>query len=333
MSVLLGCGIGVPTALEVLASNPDDPALGGALEQLASKISQGHSLSAAMRDFPGIFSDLHLGLVVAGEHSGLLAESFQQVAAWTDLDLQTRHRLRAVLTYPAIVVAVTLALTFLLFRVFIPQILGALPPGLDPPALTRLLMLMTNMTRNPGVWIVALGASGLVYSILQELRQTPHGARGLARLGRRMPVVGRLMIALASTRYSQAMSTLLSQGLAVLTALRLAGRACGDALIAWDCERLIASLQEGETLAESMESQPEVYPPLLTSLVAVGEETGKMVALYQRASEIFSLESEHLLESLSAALEPVVMGFVALLVGFVVLAVFSSVYAQLNSLG
>ncbi|MGE0495643.1 MAG: type II secretion system F family protein [Vulcanimicrobiota bacterium] len=331
LATLFRNGVNIQLCLDVLSDQPEDPNLDFVLREVNSLIGQGHSLASALSRFPRVFSSLYLSMVSIGERSGQLAAALESLADWAEVEFEVRGRMRRALTYPALVLGVTITLTSVLFHFFVPQMLSGLAPGDHVPAVTRLLIVITNFFHNPGVWIVAVGAGGLTVSVLREYWRSPSGSRNLVRLVVSIPVFGRLFTATSMTRFALALATLLESGVDLLAGLGLACRSCGNALVEWDAQRLLKGIEDGESVSDLLACQPDIYPDLIVQMIRVGEETSAMTRMCSKASEMLSLESQHLLESLLAAVEPLVMALVAVVVGFVLIALFGSIYSQLET--
>lgn len=327
LGILLNSGIPIVTALDTITHYPDDPKFEKVVEDLSGSVAQGFTLSRAMARFPRCFLPIYCRMVEVGETSGTLSTSLEALTRWGEADRKTREHVRGALVYPTFVLAVTFILTILLVTFFVPQVLEGAGRPADLPLLSKALLTVAHLFGNGGFWLVVLGVAGLTIPTLKRFLGSEKGELLL----RSIPVLGGVLQCAADSRYSLTLSTLLSHGVDLPRSLQLAGESCGSALVARDNKRILNGITHGESLAELYGARPDVYSMILRHMVRVGEETSHLSELIRFSSQILAEETEYLLDSLLAALEPMVMTIVAVIVGGILIAVFSSIYAQLGS--
>ena len=321
-------GIPIVTALDALCEQPGDEMFSRTLAEISSLVGQGFTLSKAMSLFPSTFPTLYFRMVEVGESTGTLDEALESLAQWKDRDEKTKQHMKSALSYPVLVLGVTFVLTVLLLTVFVPKVLGGMGSTEDLPAISKALLYSAKLFKEPGFWLFSVGSLMFAIPGLKRFLGTAQGARLLLQV----PLLGRLILYGATTRYALTLSTLLSNGVGLRKGLLLSAEACGSLATRLDGERMLQGLDAGDHLAEMFEQRPNIYPNLFVQMVRVGEESSQLTEMLSKVSSILQEETEHLLETLMAALEPLVMAVVAVVVGTVLVGVFSSIYAQLDKL-
>ena len=333
LATMQASGVPIHRALETLGNQEEFPDFGVVLEEVTECVHGGGRFSQALSRFPRVFPRIFVTMVQIGEETGSLENSLERVANWLQRDDQVVQQLRAALTYPAFVLGVSVLLTLGLFYTVLPNFLNIfLEMHMQLPLLTRMVMAITQAVRNPLVWAVALVVFGLGYRALQASLATPTGAARLFRLAASTPFLGGMLVYGTASRYCAASEALLSSGMDLPRALRLAARASGNPLLDQDSQKLVDAVINGEQVSTHMALHPELYLPLLANIVATGEEASRLPEMFGRAAALFDDEMSHRVNTLSGALEPILVSGVALVLGTLVLAIFLPMYSYLTQL-
>lgn len=334
LATMLRSGMPILDALNGLSHQHDDPVFIEVVSVIAVRISQGHNFSASLALFPRIFSPVYVTMVRVGERTGDLDSSLEKLASWVEKDFALVRKVRSTLTYPTFVLALTTGATLFLFHSVLPGFVEVLRQmDAELPLPTRVMFVITGAVRNPGIWLLALTGALAIYFLVSDAMRQPKSAARLFRAIVVLPVVGPLVTMSTTARFSAVVGTLLSSGLDVMTSLRLGAHASGNALLAEDSARIVDCIVEGETLSTGMDEAPGLYPALLRQLVRVGEESSSVADMMLRAAWFFDDEVDYRAEALGVVIEPLLLGFLALVVGFVIISVFLPLYASLGRLG
>ncbi|MCA9795916.1 MAG: type II secretion system F family protein, partial [Candidatus Eremiobacteraeota bacterium] len=200
--------------------------------------------------------------------------------------------------------------------------------------LTRVMMALSQGCQNPGNWILALtGTLALVFMVRQRLRNDPRLAAQVFGGLCQVPVMGPMLVASSAARFSAATATLVSAGVRLDRCLKLGALASGNPVVVIDAPLLVDTIHQGERLSEYLAAREDVYPATLSYYVAVGEESSALSQMLFRAASFFDEELNYRIEALSAAIEPVLLGIVATIIGLVLLSVFLPLYGFLDKLG
>ncbi|MGH7336028.1 MAG: type II secretion system F family protein [Myxococcota bacterium] len=315
---------GVPLHKALQAVRPlAPPRLVAPLQRVEARVREGSGLAAALAAEDGLFPPVTIGLLRAGERGVGLAPALAHAARQLERDAESRSRVRAALTYPLVLLVVGSGSLALIVLFVIPRfaaLLGDLGQAL-PPA-TRILLASADTIRQYGLALVALGVAALVLGTrwIAERRGAWHSA--LLEL----PIVGAIRHALASARAARTLGTLLATGAPALAALDTAREAAGDAAVADRISAARSRVAQGASLSDAL-STSRAFTPQALQLAAIGEASGKLPTLLQRAADLDDETAERRMRALAALLEPALIVGFAGLVAFVAAALLQAVYA------
>ncbi|MEW6447055.1 MAG: type II secretion system F family protein [Bacillota bacterium] len=331
-SVMLEAGLPIFQALNVLVQQTEKKYLRETTIKVVNRLEEGLSLAEAMRLYPKVFPLILTRMVEAGEISGTLEQVLGRLATHFEKEQQTREAIRGALTYPAIVfivaaIAVGVLLTFVVptfERVF---------QGLDVavPLSTQVLLQVSRFFQR--FWWAVLGGAVLIIAGLSYfLRSTVEGKEIWDRFILRLPVVGTLVKKAIVARFARTLGTIIGSGVPIITALEVAKRTTGNVVIAQAIERTIENVAEGGTIAGLLE-RSGVFPPMMTRMIAVGEETGALEELLEKAAAFYEQDVEATVKRLPVTIEPlliIVLGGVVLLIVVSILTPIFSIYESLQ---
>jgi type IV pilus assembly protein PilC len=322
LAALLKARLPLMRALELLGRQERSTALRATIEHLAEQIRSGGTLSEALAQRPRVFDALYTNMVRAGEASGELAEVLDRLARFLEKRVKLEQRIRGAMTYPVVVMTVALAIVSGLMLFVIPRfenIFQSLLRGQSLPVLTQVVVGISRFVQQNVILTLLIGGAAGVGAML--LPRVPSARHGRDWLALRLPLFGDLGLKSACARLSRTWGTLLSSGVPILEALRITRDTIGNGLIAAALDRVHDAVQGGRGIAKPMELTNR-FPPMLTGMVAVGEETGELPAMLNRVADIYEDEVDQAVGSLTTLLEPVMIVLMALVVGTIVIALF-----------
>lgn len=314
--------VGIPIAqcLQTLSQQSDNPKLRRTCGKLERAVQEGSSLSAAMKQHPGVFSHLYCSVVAAGETSGNLPEVMDRLIYLIEHEAKVKAEVRNAMRYPVMVVAALVAAFAIMVGFVIPKFVTFFArSNLELPWPTRACLWMSDIFRSYGlIWFVLLVVA--VVGIKLLLR-TYWGQLQRDRLYLQIPLVRSVLIKAAMTRFASIFAILQSSGIMVLEAFEILSQTVGNVAIAEQFKQIGASLQEGRGIAEPLR-ESKYFPPLLISMVAVGEETGRLDEMLQKVSEHYDEELRYTMRKLTDSIGPVLIISLAAVVGFFALAIY-----------
>ncbi len=332
LAVMLASGVPLERAVEVLGQQQDNARLARAWQDVRAGLLRGQSLSRGLARNGRVFGMLDVGLAQAGEASGVLVTALEHLAGQQEREVRLRSRVGASLVYPALVGGTCLLVAWVVVWHVLPTFLNGLLLGMeDLPWFTRILVWTTRAARNPVLVGLALGAVAVGVPLLQGHLATPQGRYQFQKALLSVPLVGPVYRRVLLARFCQVMATLLRSSMPVPGALEVAGSATSHRPLGEALEGIAQDLEEGCTLSEAF-GYCDFFPAMVTRMVAVGEESGDLAGALQRLADFYEQDLEVCLDTLTAALEPALVGLMGAFVGGVLVALFIPLYRVLSTL-
>lgn len=330
---LLHGGVPLVRALEAVSLQSEYPAFGKVIEEITRRVESGHRFSDSLTRYPELFPKIYVVMVEIGEHSGGLHQSMESLAGWLERDGQLRQRIRSALTYPAFILSLAGVLTLAIFYWVMPAFLGIFSEmQVELPLITRITLGLTSALRSPSAWLAtALILAGLTRQ-LKRTWEDQNGRLFLYSLALRVPLLGGILWNGSTSRYCSAVETLLNSGSTLERSLRLSAAVSGSPVLLADAPRLTSAVMEGHLASDHMLEHPDIYSLTMAHMAAAGEEASRFPEMFGRAGDFHAMEMEGQVETLKAALEPILLAGVALVVGTIILSVFLPLYGFLNKL-
>lgn len=331
LAVMLNSGIDVVRSLDVLQMADYGPRLNLAWNDLSNSLNKGYSLSRAMGRHPGVFSPVFTGLVKAGESSGSLVANLDSLADQLEREVALRQKLSAALIYPAFVFVVCCGAVLLLTQKVLPTLINGVfkETGTELPLITQSVVWVGNLLNSNGFYHVVLPALFLGTLFGANYARTAGGRYRLQWLLKRIPGVRELLRAASAARFSRTMGALSACGLPLIHSLELTDMVLSDYEMSRAIDKIVAGLEEGDSFAELIR-QSQAFPALVVGFTELGEETGKLSTCYKHLAEMLEEEIDLLLNTLMSALEPLMIGVMGCIVGYIVIAMFLPLYQMLN---
>jgi len=319
LATLAGAGVPLVGALQSVTSQVEDPAGRKILRDIEESVRQGATFARAVEAHGDTFPELYASMVRAGEESGTLPLSLSRLADHLEKQARTRNRVRSALTYPLMMAVVASLVVVFLLTFVVPKIVGIFSHlGRALPLPTRILIAVTDFLS--AAWWALLLAAGAATILVRKHLATDRGRRALDGALLRLPLTGRLARLSALSRFARTLSTLVTGGIPVDRALRIVAPVVGNVVIADRVAATADRVVEGATLSEALHVHPEI-PTTLIQMIAVGEDSGTLGDMLQRAADSMDEEIEGRLSRLLALLEPLIILVMGIVVLFIVVAV------------
>jgi type IV pilus assembly protein PilC len=321
----------VVQSLNILQRQADKQGMKDALNKIRQDVETGLPLSDAIAKFPRIFNKLYVYLARAGEVSGNLDGILERVATYMEKQQAIRGKVKSAMTYPAVVLVIALAVTFFLLTGIVPQFAGILDQlGGELPIITQVLVAISDFLRFQW-WILLIVTVATVVGLGFYYR-TDNGRHVIDRILLRLPVLGTLVQKSAIASFSQTFGLLLKSGVNIVEAIDITKGTAGNAIVEDILSETKEAVQRGEQVSVTLTKYPLVFPPLVTSMIAIGEETGAIDAMLEKIAEFYEREVDEAVEGLTAALEPMLIVFLGVIVGFIVAGMFLPMFAIIGQL-
>jgi general secretion pathway protein F len=329
LATLLGSGIPMIGALTAVIDQAEHRDLKASLMDVRERVSQGGALSDAFENHSIYFSELHVNMVRAGEAGGNLDKVLVRIADYLHAQNRTRAKVMAALTYPIIMLVIGVGVVAILLTYVVPKILEVIEKQGKAalPLPTEILVLVSGFMGN--YWWAILGAVIGLFVIYLQARATAGGRLWIDTMKLRIPVLGNLMRKASIARFALTFATLLESGLPVLEAMGVVKKVVDNALLAATLDSIRQKIAEGADIATPLK-QSKVFPPVVGYMIGVGEESGRLEELLKKVAQSYDEEVEIAAQKLTALLEPLMIVIMAVVVGFIVLAILLPILQMSN---
>ena len=332
LATLIDSGLPLLRSLNVLANQERDKVLKKTINALADSVQSGSTFSDALALHPRIFNNLYINMVKAGEVGGVLELVLNRLSEFQEKAAKIKNKVLSAMVYPIIVMTMAIGiLCFLLvfivprFEVIFHDLLGDKPL----PPVTQFVLGVSGFMKNHGLVLLAAVVAGvMLYNLIGRTRS---GRLAIDTFKLRMPLFGNLNRKTAISRFARTLGTLVTSGVPILQALNITRETAGNTAVARAIARVHDSVKEGDSIVQPLEAS-KVFPPMVVSMVDVGEETGKLPEMLLKIAEVYDDEVDNAVAALTSMLEPIMIVFLAVIVGTIVLALFTPLISIITGL-
>ncbi len=324
LATMLAAGLPIIRALNILHQQTHNKNLQKILISIRNSIERGSALHEALAQYPKTFSPVYINMVKAGELGGVMEQVLSRLAEHLEREREIKNKVITASIYPALILIFT-TLTVIFILIFVmPTFVGLFESvGADLPLPTQILIAFSSFLRNNLLYL-SLAAIGLIY-ITKKIGQLPEGRFYLDRLYLKLPVIGRLNSRILESRFARTIGTLLSAGMPILQAMEIVEGVIGNAYVLKALVQARENISEGQSIAMPLQASG-VFAPMLTQMISVGEETGALDEMLSKMSDYHDQEVMHTVEQAMAAIEPLLILGIAILIGWVVMATLLPVF-------
>jgi len=332
MSTLVNAGLPLMRSLRVLQRQEKNPALQDALTQMAENIESGSTFAEALAAHPKIFDKLFVNMVKAGEIGGVLDVVLSRLAEFQEKAEKIKGKVKSAMTYPIVVLVMALSILMFLMIYIVPKfadIFADLMGGKGMPPITQFVMNASDMMvhRFPVVVVVVVA----LVMIIKLLAKTEKGLYALDKFKLHAPVFGNLISKNSISRFTRTLGTLMSAGVPVLQALNIVKETVGNEVISRAVATIHDAVKEGENMAPPIASS-KVFPPMVVSMVEVGEETGALPDMLMKIADSYDDDVDNAVAAMTSIIEPLLIIFLAVVVGTIVIALFMPLVSIIGGL-
>lgn len=322
LATLLEAGLPLLRSLEVMTRQEPNKRFKAVLEKLSDTVKSGSSFSDGLSQHPKVFDRLYVNMVKAGEAGGVLELVLARLAGFKEKALKTKKKVQSAMVYPFVVVGVAVAIVIMLMVVVVPKFQSIFDDMLDGAALpgpTQLVINISNFLQEQILASFAIVAA--VYVLFRLFLASSFGAKLYNGLVINIPKVGDLVRKVNIARITRTFGTLLSSGVPILQAIKITKDITGNYFYAKALNKIHDKVRDGESLSKPMELET-VFPNMVTSMVDVGEETGELDKMLNRIADNYDEDVDNAVAGITSIIEPIMIVFLALAVGFIVIALF-----------
>jgi type IV pilus assembly protein PilC len=330
LAIMIETGVSIVDAFGLLAENAENPGVRRALVSVLQEISQGRTLTQAMAKQPRLFPKLYIAMISSAEVGGTLHSTLQQAADYLEAAQEMRRKVTSALTYPAVLVcAMVLVLIFMMvfliprFSALFTSMHVALPPTMQA------MIALSSFVRHDW-WAVPFIVVGSFIGLRAALK-SPVGAKNIAKLILRVPILGDTVKKICIARILRALGTLLDSGVSLLVALDTIAQLAQNVIYEEAIVRMKAMVEGGSSLTDAAKST-NVFPAIVCHMTAVGEKSGRLTTVLLHISHYYEREIDARLKALASIIEPVMLVVLGIVVGFIAVSIFTPLYSIYDSI-
>jgi type IV pilus assembly protein PilC len=333
LATLVDAGLPLLRGLRVLERQERHPTLKSIIGELALSIEGGSTFSEALAQHPKVFNRLFVNMVKAGELGGVLEVVLTRLAEFMEKAQKIKGKVIAAMFYPVAVLVVAVAILIILMVKVVPQfqtVFEGMLEGAQLPAFTRLVLGISAMVKDH--ILITLGIIVGLWVLFLLFIRTKFGRHAYDKFKLKMPVIGPVVSKVAISRFTRTLGTLVSSGVPILQALTIVKETAGNVIVANAVGSVHDSVKEGETITAPLEASG-VFPPMVISMVDVGEQTGALPEMLLKIADNYDEEVDNAVAAMTSLLEPIMIIFLAVIVGSIVIAMFMPLIDLMNRVG
>src|SRR5213075_2988200 len=330
-STMINSGLPLVQALDILAMQSENPALKDVTRQVVFDVESGNTVADALRKHPGAFTDLYVNMVAAGEAGGILDTILMRLAVFMEKNDALVRKVKGAMIYPGVIMTVAAGAITILLIFVIPTFQRMFKEaGIALPLPTRIVIAMSQGLQSYW-WAIAIVIGAAVYS-LKKYYATSDGKLVIDRLMLKAPVLGDVLRKSAVSRFTRTLGTLIGSGVSILDGLEITAKTAGNRVIQDAIMESRASIAGGETISAPLKKS-QVFPPMVISMINVGEQTGGLDEMLSKIADFYDGEVDTAVSGLLAMMEPMMIVFLGVVVGGMVIAMYLPIFDMVNAAG
>ena len=331
LATMVDAGLPLLQCLDILTHQQPNPDFKKILFDVRNTVESGSTLADALRRHPKVFDRLFLNLVAAGEAGGVLDTILNRLASYIESNQQLVKKVRGALVYPVLTLSVALVVTAVMLTVVIPVYQKMFSEfGSALPAPTQFVIYLSNTTRANIHWLT-MAILGL-FLVFFVVKRSPRGHEALDGLLLKLPIFGPLLQKISVAKFTRTLGTMLSSAVPILDALDIVASASGNLVIERGLRIVRTKISEGKSMAEPLAELP-AFPPMVVQMIAVGESTGALDAMLNKIGDFYDDEVNNAISTMLSVLEPMMMGFLAILLGGLVISMYLPIFSLASVVG
>ncbi len=330
-ATMVNSGLSMLRCLYVLEEQTPNKKFAKVIGEIRADVEAGISLSDALQKHPKVFSKLYVSMVRAGELGGILDEVLNRLATQLEKEDSIRRAVKSAMVYPLLIGSFAIIVLIGMVLFLIPIFAGMYKDlgNAQLPTLTRIMVNLSGVFRSWWGLVVLVAIIALIWG-LQQLKRTNRGQHLWDRFKLHVPMgIGEIVRKLAVARFSRTLGTLVTSGVPILQAIEITGQAAGNVVIEDAMVDVQRSVKEGQSITEPLK-KVSVFPPMVTQMISVGEETGSLDSMLNKIADFYEDEVNASIKSLTSILEPILMLGVGVIVGTVVISMYLPIFNMMN---
>ncbi|OGW42935.1 MAG: pilus assembly protein PilC [Nitrospirae bacterium RBG_16_43_11] len=330
-ATMIDAGLPLVQCLDILSKQADNKTFASAINDIRQDVEAGSTYADALKKHPAVFGDLYVNMVAAGELGGILDTILNRLSKYIEKNIRLKRQVKAALFYPATIVAVAFIVIVVLLVYVIPIFAKMFTDfGGTLPAPTRMVIGASNFMRSNILIIIGILAAAIFGA--RKYYKTQNGRLVVDNIVLKMPVFGMLARKISVANFTRTLGTLISSGVPILDGLEIVAKTSGNKVVENAIYATRQSISEGKTLSEPLETT-KVFPPMVVQMIAVGETTGALDAMLSKIADFYDEEVDSTVGILTSLLEPILMIFLGIVIGFIVVAMYLPIFKMAGTIG
>ncbi len=323
-ATMIDAGLPIVQGLDILGKQHENPAFKKVLIGVKESVETGGTLADGMAKFPDAFDTLFVNMIEAGEKGGILDIILERLSIYMEKAMKLKREIKTAMIYPGVVVSAAFIVTMVLLIFVIPTFGDLFKDfGSALPLPTMIVIEMSNFVMSN--WYLIFGGIGGVMSLLIRFLKQERGKEILHPLALKMPVFGEIIRKVAVARFTRTLSTMVSSGVPILEALNICARTAGNKVVERDVLRARIAISEGKSMVEPL-AESVVFPPMVVSMIGVGESTGALDAMLSKIAEFYEDEVDNAVTAMKQMIEPIMILVLGVIIGGLVIAMYLPIF-------
>jgi type IV pilus assembly protein PilC len=323
-ATMIDAGLPLVQALDILARGHQNKIFRDMMGGIKETVETGGTLADGMARYPKAFDDLYVNMVRAGENGGILDIIFERLAVQLEKTMKLTREVKTAMIYPSVVVGAAVVVTAVLLIFVIPTFADLFHDfGSSLPLPTEIVIEISNFV--VAYWYLIFGATGSAFFFLRRFMKTERGKEVLHPIFLKMPIFGDIIRKVAVARFSRTLGTMMSSGVPILDALNICSKTAGNKVVERDVQRARVSISEGKSMAEPL-NDSVVFPPMVISMIGVGESTGALDAMLDKIADFYEDEVDNAVTAMKQLIEPLMILFLGVIIGGLVVAMYLPIF-------
>ncbi|HSE60170.1 MAG TPA: type II secretion system F family protein [Nitrospiraceae bacterium] len=331
---MINAGLPLVQCLDILGTQSENKVLGKAVTEVKTSVESGSTLADALRKHPKVFDELYVNMIHAGEVGGLLDTILGRLAKHIEKAMKLKGQIKSAMVYPSAIVGVAVIVITILMIWVIPifaKMFAEMSGGkMGLPAPTQIVIDLSNFMKSYILFMIAGAIAAIV--ALKRYYKTPNGKLTIDRLLLKTPIFGDLIRKAAVAKFTRTLGTLITSGVPLLEGLSICAKTAGNKIIEIAIMDARVSISGGKTIAEPL-SKSNVFPKMVTHMIAVGESTGALDNMLGKIADFYEDEVDQAVAALTSLLEPIMMVFLGTIIGFIVIAMYLPIFQMASAIG
>ena len=328
-STMINAGLPLVQALDILAKQSENKALKDVTHAVVFDVESGHTVADALRKHPKAFSELYVNMVAAGEAGGILDTILMRLATFMEKNDALVRKVKGAMIYPAVISSVA-AIAIIVLLIFVIPVFEKMfaSVGMALPFPTRVVIAMSKFLTS--FWYIVLAAIFAFVFFIKKYYATSGGKLAIDKLMLKMPVLGDVLRKSAVSRFTRTLGTLIGSGVSILDGLEITAKTAGNRVISDANMESRTSIAGGETISAPLQKSA-VFPPMVISMIAVGEQTGGLDEMLSKIADFYDEEVDAAVSGLLSLMEPIMIVFLGVVVGGMVVAMYLPIFDMINA--